>query len=153
MRKVNFRSFLKKVSIAVFTCGLIVSTAIPCNAAWRSTYTVKKNGHNLMAKADLPYFSDWDGGGDWKSQSYYGKKVRLTNSWQFYSVGGSVNWNGVGLSGSGSNNGGSHSSRGTTNVVNASGRVYSTGLCLYVGMISTASFSSGNSFYSVSTKI
>ncbi|HHX69946.1 MAG: hypothetical protein WAO56_12675 [Miniphocaeibacter sp.] len=65
-------------------------------------------------------------------------------------MGGSVSWNGLGVSGSGSSTGSSHSGYGT---VNASGRVYGNGLALYVGMNSTSSITIGSSYYSNSCKI
>lgn len=57
------------------------------------------------------------------------------------------------MSGSGSNAGSSYTSKSKTKKVDANGYVYGTGLCLYLGLISTASFSSGNTYYSISTKI
>lgn len=147
----------KKIMVVLTALSLVlvcsfVST-VPADAAWRSSKSQKKNGYTLTAKANLPYFSDWDGGGDWKTQASYGKKVKLTNSWQFYTVGGSASWSGLGVSGSGSNNGSSYTPSSATKTVNANGRVYGTGFCLYIGLISTASFTSGNTYYSISTKI
>lgn len=70
---------------------------------------------------------------------------------EFYNIGGSVSYNGAGVSGSDSTSGSSFLSN--SSIVNASGRVYGNGLCLYIGMNATASFSYGNSYYSTTTKI
>ena len=136
--------------------GSTLLTSISADAAWRSTKskTVKESGKNytLTAKAHLPYWSDKNGGGDWKSQAKYtGPKKKLTNSWSFYSIGGSVSWQGMGLQGDGTSTGNSFAYKDST--VNANGYVYGTGLAVYVGMIATASFTKGNTYYSISTKI
>lgn len=133
---------------------LLSSMAMPSYAAsWRSQKSKTAKGYTLTARANLPKKANKDGGGAWKTQAQYGKKVKLTTSWDFYSVGGSVSWRGVGLSGSGNNTGDKYTPTAKTKTANANGYVYGTGLWVYVGMISTASFKSGNTFYSISCKI
>lgn len=145
-----------KCLLALLLCTCIVST-MPCMASaasWRATNSKTVSGSTLSAKANLPYLSDWNGGGAWKTQaSYSGTKDsnQITTSWSFYSVGGSVSWNGVGVSGSGTSTGASYTATGST--ANANGYVYGTGLALYVGVVSTASFTRGNTYYSISCKI
>ena len=146
-------SKITKTLVLLLTVSLITTSVSPVYAGWRSSKTAKKNGHTLGAYANLPYWSDRDGGGDWKTRESYGKKVKLTNSWEFYTIGGSCSWKGAVVSGSGSNAGSSYTSKSKTKTVDANGYVYGTGLCLYLGLISTASFSSGNTYYSISTKI
>lgn len=148
----------KKRIISVFIVFALSVLLLGINTvnvkAWRSSNARSVNGYSLIARADLPYSADKNRGGSWKAQSiYYGPKNsnRLTLSWSFYSIGGSVSFQGVGLSGSGTNSGSSFTY--TANVLNASGNVYAHGFCLYVGMYSTATFSKGNSVYSVTTKI
>lgn len=146
------KKFIQLSLVAVTAFTLIGFSASNTNA-WRATHTVKARGSNLTARADLPYWSDFSGGGNWKAQATYGgsRGSKLKLEWSFYSIGGSVSYNGAGVSGSGSTPGSSFSANNST--VNASGRVYGNGLCLYVGMNSTASFSYGNSYYSTTTKI
>lgn len=145
----------KRILSLVLCFCLLLAFAIPANAAsWRKTKSKDVRGHTLTARANLPYFSDLDGGGAWRTQACYsGSRAsnKLTTSWSFYTIGGSVSWNGVGVSGSGSNSGSSYTCKST--VVNANGYVYGTGFCLYVGLISTASFTYGNTYYSISCKI
>ncbi len=149
------KRYLKRVIALMLVLGTVALSASNAEAAsWRSTNSKTVSGKTLTAKANLPYFSDLKGGGAWKTQAVYsGKKDndKLTTSWAFTSIGGSVSWNGLGISGSGTNSGNSFTAKAST--VNANGYVYGTGFCLYVGMISTASFSKGNTFYSTSCKI
>lgn len=146
---------LLKPAVAVALCAcMLASTGATAEAGWRATNSKTVSGKTLTAKADLPYFSDSNGGGAWKTQAVYsGTKDnnKLTTSWSFYSVGGSVSWNGVGVSGSGTSTGSSYTAKSST--VNANGYVYGTGLALYVGVVSTASFTKGNTYYSISCKI
>lgn len=142
--------------LAVVLVGSTLLMSNSADASWRSTKskTIKESGKNytLTAKADLPYWSDSNGGGAWKSQAKYtGPKKKLTNAWSFYSIGGSVSWQGMGLQGDGTSTGSSYAYKDSS--VNANGYVYGTGLAIYVGMIATASFSKGNTYYSISTKI
>lgn len=141
------------VAVALCICMFAVS-GMPADAAWRASKSKKVNGYSLTARANLPYCSDSQGGGAWKTQATYNGKRdgnKLTTSWSFYSIGGNVSWNGVGLEGNGANDGGSYTAK--SNTVNANGYVYGTGFALYVGIISTASFTRGNTYYSISCKI
>lgn len=141
------------VAVALCIC-MLATSGTTAEAGWRAAKSKKVNGYSLTAKADLPYFSDLNGGGAWKTQAVYkGKKDgnKLTTSWSFYSIGGNVSWNGVGVGGDGTNDGASHTVKGNT--ANANGYVYGTGFALYVGIISTASFTRGNTYYSISCKI
>lgn len=152
--KKNFRKKLVPLLIALVTifCGVSYSAS---NAyAWRSTSSKSISGRTLYARADLPKSTDSSGGGNWKAQaSYSGSRTgnKITVAWSFYSIGGSVSYQGMGVSGSGSNPGSSFTA--TSTVANASGKVYGHGLWIYVGMYSTASFSYGNSYYSTTAKI
>lgn len=144
---------ITKVLALVLVLSMVTTSLSPAYAGWRSSKTAKKNGYTLGAYGNLPYWADKDGGGDWKTKASYGAKVKLTNSWEFYTIGGSCSWSGLGVSGSGSNKGSSYTPKSKTKTVNANGYVYGTGFCLYLGLISTASFTSGNTYYSISTKI
>lgn len=146
-------SKITKTFAFLLVLSLVATSVSPVYAGWRSSKTAKKNGYTLGAYANLPHWADSDGGGDWKTKAYYGKKVKLTNSWEFYTIGGSCSWKGVGVSGSGSNSGSSYTPKSKTQTVYANGYVYGTGFCLYLGLISTASFASGKTYYSISTKI
>lgn len=147
---------LMKPIVAVALCACMLATSsTAAEAGWRASKSKTVNGYALTAKADLPYFSDSQGGGAWKTEaSYKGKKDgnRITTSWSFYSIGGSVSWEGAGLSGDGTSDGGSYTYDKDTKA-KANGYVYGTGFALYVGMISTASFTRGNTYYSISCKI
>jgi hypothetical protein len=139
--------------VMISTVFLVTTTE--SEAAWRKeAHTPKINGYYLYARANLPYFSDIHGGGDWKAQGDYKgskKNNKLKLAWSFYSVGGSVSYSGVGVSGSGSSPGSNFTVTGNT--ANASGRVYANGLCLYVGLDVTPSFTYGNSYYSTTAHI
>lgn len=104
---------ITKVLAFVLVLSMVTTSLSPAYAGWRSSKTAKKNGYTLGAYANLPYWADKDGGGDWKTKTPKSK----------------------------------------TKTVNANGYVYGTGFCLYLGLISTASFTSGNTYYSISTKI
>lgn len=153
--KMKVKKLINSVVTTTLCICMLFSATITSNAAtWRATNSKTVNGYSLSAKANLPYVSDSKGGGEWKTQATYsGTKDngKLTTSWSFYSVGGSVSWNGVGVSGSGTSTGSSYTVKGST--ANANGYVYGTGLALYVGIISTASFTKGNTYYSISCKI
>ena len=101
----------RRIFALVLCICLVLASVVPANAAsWRKTKSKTARGYTLTARANLPYLSDFDGGGAWRTQaSYSGPRAsnKLTNSWSFYTVGGSVSWNGVGVSGSGSNSGSS----------------------------------------------
>lgn len=141
--------------IVCFTlCMMIAIGSAMSTFAWRVVQTRSINGSTLYAKADLPYWSDFSGGGNWAAQGVYsGAKTNnaLHLAWSFYSVGGSVTFYGAGVSGSSSSPGSSFTVYGST--ANASGRVYGNGLCLYVGMDVTSSFRYGNSYYSTTAHI
>lgn len=153
------KKLLKKIAASTLCIAMVtasVGTAIA--ASWRSTNSKTVNKYKLSAKANLPYWSDSQGGGSWRTEATYsGSKDgnKLTNSWSFYSIGGTVSasYSGVGASitGHGTSTGGSFTAKGSS--VKANGYVYGTGLCFYVGLISTASFTKGNTYYSISTKI
>jgi hypothetical protein len=143
-----------KALVALILClGVIVGSTVDA-LAWRKTSSRTINGYTLYARADLPYFSDLDGGGNWAAQAAYAgpkNNNKLTLDWSFYCVGGSVSYNGVGVSGSGTSPGSSLTLAAST--INASGRVYGNGLCLYVGLNVTSSFVYGNSYYSTTAHI
>ena len=153
------KKILKKIVVGVLCASMATASICTASAAsWRSTKSKQVRGYKLSAKANLPYWSDSQGGGSWRTEaSYAGSKDgnKLTNSWSFYSIGGTVSasYSGVGASvtGHGTSTGGSFTAKGKT--VKANGYVYGTGLCFYVGLISTASFTKGNTYYSISTKI
>lgn len=160
-------SNLLRKSCRIFTIMFIICACVVSSfhigdmaeaASWRATNSKKVSGYKLTAKANLPYISDRKGGGAWRTQASYAgtkKNNKITTSWEFYSVGGDVSASkgnaSVGVSGSGTSKDGSFSCKGTT--ANANGYVYGTGLAIYVGMISEASFSKGNTYYSISCKI
>lgn len=153
MRSLTKKRYMLTLASLALLIAVLCTSTLPVYA-WRSTSTRTINGYKLIAKADLPKLSDVKGGGAWKAQAQYaGPKNadRLTVSWSFYSIGGSVSYSGVGCSGSGSSPGGSYSAK--NKIVNASGKVYGHGLWLYIGMYSAASFSYGNSYYSTTCKI
>lgn len=121
MKKINN---ITKVLALVLVLSMVTTSLSPAYAGWRSSKTAKKNGYTLGAYANLPYWADKDGGGDWKTKASYGAKVKLTNSWEFYTIGGSCSWSGLGVSGSGSNKGSSYTPKSKTKTVNANGYVY-----------------------------
>ena len=145
---------LGKIFVAILLTVSLLGISTTNVSAWRAVSSRKINGTYLYAKANLPYFSDLSGGGNWKAEANYkGKKTnnKLKLSWSFHAFGGSVSFNGVGATGSGSTPGASFTVKGS--VANASGRVYAHGLCLYIGMDATASFTYGNSYYSTTAHI
>lgn len=78
---------ITKVLAFVLVLSMVTTSLSPAYAGWRSSKTAKKNGYTLGAYANLPYWADKDGGGDWKTKASYGAKVKLTNSWEFYTIG------------------------------------------------------------------
>lgn len=117
--------------------------------AYRSTKTLD----SVTSKADLPYFSDWSGCGNYKAYSSTTRTgfKKLTHSVSFYTVGGSVSFKGAGASGSGSSPGYERST--TSKSYYSSGNVCGSGLTLYLGMYTTTFVDYATRTYSSTAKI
>lgn len=141
---------MKKIftlSVPILLC--FIFTFSQSADAYRATKTV----NNVTAKADLPYFSDWNGCGNYKAYSSTTRTgfKKLTHQVSFYTVGGSVSFSGAGASGSGSSPGYSRST--TSKSYKSSGNVCGSGFTIYLGMYTTTIVDYSNRTYTATAKI
>lgn len=148
---------MKKKIIALLTTLFVTGIcSVPAFATSDSASTNAFNG-KLTSNVWIQSLSDVNGTGDFQVSAHYSgtdpyHAEWIKTSWSFYSIGGSVSWNGAGVSGSGSSTG---SSWTNYNASDASfrGRVAGNGLCLYVGCNNTATMFARGKTYSTLAKV
>ncbi|GAB6170519.1 hypothetical protein JCM1393_29790 [Clostridium carnis] len=142
---------MKKIATILLSLALITGVcSVPAFATSNSQSVGAFNG-KLTSNVWIQSISDFNGTGDFQVSAHYSgtdpyDAEWIRTAWNFYTVGGSVSWNGAGISGSGSSTG---SSWTNDNASDASfrGRVAGNGLCLYVGCNNTATmFARGVTF-------
>lgn len=148
---------MKKIVLILLSFVLIGGIfATPVSASTDSASVSAFNG-NLTSNVWIQSIADVNGTGDFQVSAYYSgtdpyNADWISTSWSFYSIGGSVSWNGAGISGSGTSTG---SSWTNYNAYSASfrGRVAGNGLALYVGCNNTATMFARGVTYSTLAKV
>lgn len=157
---------MKKGLFTILLCGIIVLASIPTYAS-SNTKTTKNSALSATLKSNcwIQTLSDLNGGGDFQvSAEYNSTNANFRNpewiktEWNFYSYGLGVGISVSGISGSIGGNGTSGSSGHWINSNGARsasfrGRVYATGLSIYVGLTNTATAFKAGVPLSVTAKI
>ncbi|WP_152548195.1 hypothetical protein [Exiguobacterium acetylicum] len=140
------KKVLTLTAVSTLACTLAFA---PQADAYRATKTVS----SVTSKADLPYFSDFSGCGNYKAYSSTTRTgfKSLKHHVTFTTVGGSVSFSGAGVSGSGTSPGYTKSTKSKSYY--SSGNVCGSGLTLYLGMNTTIHVDYSNRTYTATAKI
>lgn len=140
------KKVLTLTALSTLSCTLAFA---PQADAYRATKTL----NSVTAKADLPYFSDFNNCGNYKAYSSTTRKdfKKLQHHVTFNATGGSVSFGGVGVSGSGTSPGYSKSTKSKTYY--SSGNVCGSRFIMYLGMSTTTHVEYSNRTYTATAKI
>ncbi|WP_160670020.1 hypothetical protein [Clostridium sp. C8-1-8] len=148
---------MKKVFGTLFSAVLLASfCSVPAFATSNSQSVSAFNG-KLTSNVWIQSIADVNGTGDFQVSAHYSgtnpyNADWIKTSWNFYSIGGSVSWNGAGISGDGTSTGSSWTNYNSSDA-SFRGRVAGNGLCLYVGCNNTATMFARGVTYSTLAKV
>lgn len=157
----------KQIIVGLMTVCMLMTSAVPVMASSNSS-TASNSSLKATIRSDawIQTIADLSGGGEFQvtaayssTNSSYAKPEWVKTAWSFYAIGISagVSYNGVSMSASGS--GASSTSSGYWINSNGAktawyrGKVYATGLAVYVGLTNTASAFKAGVPISTTTKI